>query len=75
MARMPAGTVRYAKRGDQEFTKDITGKETEIKEKIFKTIIKKDSHVDKSIRKAIDNVLKLPNNTTTYENLSDLLTK
>ncbi len=55
MARMPAGTMRFATNAGQEFTQDIT--DPAKKSKVMDVIIPADSDTDKAYRNAIAKVL------------------
>lgn len=52
---MPAGTMRFAETGGQEFTKEVT--EALKKEKILGAIILGDSSAEKAYRKSIASAL------------------
>lgn len=85
MARMPAGTVRFAQSGTQTFTKDMSNSSELIKGKMFDTILSADSPDAFNLRNNIAKTLGLvtKNGTTeiintgkvTFENLKDLMTK
>ncbi len=54
MARMPAGTVRFAQSGTSEFMKDITTESNPVrKSKMLQTIIPADSLTENAYRKSI----------------------
>ncbi len=57
MARMPAGTMRFAQSSGQEFTTDITNPAK--KSKVYDTIIPKDSSTEQAYRKSIALALKI----------------
>ncbi len=74
MARMPAGTVRFAQSGDQEFAKDISvSASSDQKSKMFDTILSPTSLDALSLRTNIAKILWTQIEQVTFDNLKDLM--
>lgn len=74
MARMPAGTVRFAQSGDKEFAKDISkAASPDQKSKMFDTILSPTSLDTLSLRTNIAKTLGTTIEKVTFANLKDLM--